>query len=93
MTHNLTDAEQEVHERAEAALKTNAEAYRLAQEALDMRAERNAALVEVKRLQEQLRIATDFLESLAAQRGLDMRYPGEHAAFAEDALIQMSVVE
>jgi hypothetical protein len=39
----MTSNESEIAERAEAALKTNAEAYRLAQEAVDMRAERDAA--------------------------------------------------
>ena len=43
--------------------------------------------------EERIRIATKFLEWLAAQRGQDMRYPGEHATLADDALTQMSVVD
>ena len=49
-----------------------------------------AAEAEIRRLREQLRIATELLETLAAQRGRDMRYPGEHATLAADALTQMS---
>jgi O-acetyl-ADP-ribose deacetylase (regulator of RNase III) len=37
----MTNEEAAVSVRAEAALKTNAEAYRLAQEAVDMRADRD----------------------------------------------------
>jgi hypothetical protein len=48
---------------------------------------------ENARLREQLRIATELLERFAEQRGKDMRYPGEHATLAEDALICISVVE
>lgn len=46
----MTPDEHAVSERAEAALKTNAEAYRLAQEALDMRRENErlrAVLMEI----------------------------------------------
>jgi hypothetical protein len=46
----MTNDETEVSERAEAALKTNAEAYRLAQEAVDMRTERDAARAALERI-------------------------------------------
>ena len=42
----MTDDDARVIERAEAALKTNAEAYRLATEALEMRQRAEAAEVE-----------------------------------------------
>lgn len=42
-------------------------------------------------IKEQLRIATEQLQSFADQR--QERYPGEMGTFAEDALIRMSVVE
>lgn len=51
------------------------------------------AEAEIRRLTEQLRIATELLEMFAGRRGQDMRYPGEHATLAEDALIRISVVD
>ena len=54
-----------VTERAEAALKTNSEAYRLAQEALDMRARAEAAEAEVARLREALEQAAGRLGYLS----------------------------
>jgi hypothetical protein len=49
---------------------------------------------DIRRLREQLRIAEEFLETLARRkRGEPEPYPGHDMTFAEDALIQMSVVE
>lgn len=45
----------------------------------------------IKRVCEQLRIATDQLQAFSDQG--QERYPGEMGTFAHDALIQMSVVE
>lgn len=50
-----------------------------------------AVRLENQRLTEQVRIATDRLQAFSDQ-GTE-RYPGEMGTFAEDALIQMSVVE
>lgn len=58
----MTPDEQAVEHRAEAALKTNAEAYRLAQEALDMRRENEqlrATLDQVGRALETLLLEWD----------------------------------
>jgi hypothetical protein len=53
------------------------------------------AEAEIRKLTEQVRIATDTLEAISAcdkQAGGE-RYPGACATAAHDALIQMSVVE
>ena len=52
-----------------------------------------ASRAEAARLREQNRIGTELLTALAAKHGKDMRYPGEHAILAEDALIRMSTVD
>ena len=64
----MTHDEAAVSERAEAALKTNAEAYRLAQKALDMRREQDEqterarrAEAEVARLRAGIKEAYDHL--------------------------------
>lgn len=49
------------------------------------------AEAEIRRLTEQLRIATAQLQAFSDQG--QERYPGEMGTFAHDALIQMSVVD
>ena len=71
-------------ERAEAALKTSAEAYRLAQEAVDMRAERDAALAENERLREALWIHGEHRPTCRLlKRGGNVCSCGLGAFFAE----------
>ena len=54
-----------------------------------------ALRLERRRLAEQVRIATDALEAIAAcdRKAGGERYPGACATAAHDALIQMSVVD
>ena len=56
-------------------------------------ADRNETPNESKRAREQLQIATDALEAIAATHPSGERYPGACATAAHDALIQMSVAE